>query len=168
MGILTKASSKLWPQLKAWLGRRPQPSSLQEGQLSSLGRKREEEMCQLLEAKQEPSFVSDTFFKKVRGSWVGTQLKGISLFLKKARSWDFYPYLGKTSSPCHLERFALAKSRQKICRSLGTGSAPAVCWHPEPTPEPRGKCPQQRVAHPWLYTGRWGLTATSTCNHTCA
>ena len=79
MGILIKASSELWPQLKAQLGRRPQPSSLQEGQHGSLGRMREDEICQLFEAKQEPSFVSNILFKRVRGSWVGTQLKGISL-----------------------------------------------------------------------------------------
>lgn len=38
-------------------------------------------MCQTLETKQEPSFVSNTFSKQVRGSWAGTQLKGISLSL---------------------------------------------------------------------------------------
>lgn len=166
MGILIKASSQLWPQLKARLGRRPQPSPLQEGQHSSLGRMREDEMCQLFEAKQEPSFVSNTFFKQVRG--VGTQLKGMSLsrsLSRKPNPEDFYLYPCKTSSPHCLEMFALAKGRQKTWQSpgaWGSGTAPAACRHPAytVTPEPRGRCPQWRVAHPWLYTGSWVLTGS--------
>lgn len=52
----------------------------------------EDEMCQLVEVKQEPLFVSNTFFKQVRGSWVVTQLKGISLSLsRKPNPEDFLP-----------------------------------------------------------------------------
>lgn len=61
-------------------------------------------MCQTLETKQEPSFVSNTFSKQVRGSWAGTQLKGISLF---SNPKDFYLYLPK----CHLESFVSATSQ---------------------------------------------------------
>lgn len=111
-------------------------------------------MCQLAEAKQEPSFVSNTFFKQVRGSWVGTQLEGISLSLSLSLSWkpnpeDIYLCLGKTSSPRYLEMFALAKGRQKPWQSpgaWGSGPAPAACWHPActATPQPRGRRPQCR------------------------
>lgn len=73
MGILRKASSELWPQPKVQLGKRPQPSTVQEGQQGSLGRRREDGICQTVEAKQEPSFVSNTFSKQVRASWAGTQ-----------------------------------------------------------------------------------------------
>lgn len=49
------------------------------GQHASLGRMREDEMCQLAEVKQEPSLVSNTFFKQARGSCIGTPLKALSL-----------------------------------------------------------------------------------------
>lgn len=142
MRLLIKASSELWPQLKAQLGKRPQPSLLQKGQFPG-----EDEMCQLVEAKQEPSFVSNTFFKQVKGSWVETVLKGISLSLKEAKSQGLLHLSTQSCVPMLPQRFALAKGRQRPWQSpgaWGSGPTPTACLHAAyiVTAEPHGRCPQ--------------------------
>lgn len=124
MGILRKASRELWPQSKVQLGRRTQPSRMQESQQGSLGTRREDGTCQTVEAKQEPSFASNAFSKQVRGSWAGTQLKGISLSLSSDPK-GFYLSLPKH----HLASSVSAKGRQKLCQSPGpchSGPIPAA------------------------------------------
>lgn len=83
---------------------------------------REDGMCQTVEAKQEPSFASNAFSKQVRGSWAGTQLKGISLSLSSDPK-GFYLSLPKH----HLASSVSAKGRQKLCQSPGP-------WHSGPIP----------------------------------
>lgn len=88
--------------------------------------------------------------------------RNFSLSLKKAKSWWLSPLY---SSQCFLERFVSAKGRQKTWHSTGSwgsGPAPAACRHPActVTPKTQGRCLQQGVAYPWLYTGSWVFTGS--------
>lgn len=120
--------------VKSAAGKEATAQHRQEGQQGCLRRRREDGMCQTAEAKQEPSFVSNTFSKQVRGWWAGTQLKGISLCIS-SNPKDFHLYLPK----CHLESSVSAKAGRSRVRVLGSGTL-APLQHPAETPQTPGRC----------------------------
>lgn len=87
-----------------------------EGQHPSLGRRREDDTCQLAEVKQEPVFVSNTFFKQSRRSCVGTPSR-------KPNPEDFalYLHLGKAAPCLSLWGFPQQRAGRSHRGALGTG-----------------------------------------------